>query len=394
MTKKHQKPFYLLLICLITVCISPDSLFANSSSKKRVSDVKALPKPSKPCDKICQEWVARKLLKSALDFYKLGEIGIAERYLNELKKSYPNTKAALYSRTFKPLDHSGRVEFIVFSTAFAIYNGITLPLMFKSNNTTVMGVSILGFTGLGLVSSLLGTRELSINTSHTRLVETSTLWGIWNFAAIGLMLELNFEDTLKLIAVGGALGFGAGFVAGRYLPLKEGKVTFASSTGIWAAAYTGLVLGILEDNGVSLSTTGVLLPLLLASDLGLVLGAIIHPKFRFSRSRTLLVNLSGVVGGLVGLGVLLIAGLDNIKMTPVLATIGGTSLAGLGLGIFLTRHMKKSSKAPIVASNGSLLQYHKGNWYVGMPVPRLLPSTNGTQPLQLQVTLPLASGNW
>jgi len=352
-----------------------------------------IPQVEGECKGLCAEWVAKTLLRAAYELQKVGEIGLAQKYFAELQSTYPNTKAARYARAVRPLDHSGRTSLIVFTTLYGAYVGGAFPQMFNvGNSTAIFGASILAFTGLGLVGSLFGTRHLNMNREHTALITTSTLWGVGNFFVLGLLLDFSFQNTFRAVTVGGILGYAAGFAISRYVPLKEGRTAFASSMGLWAAGYTGLAMGMLAINGVNVSGKAIAAALLAAADLGLVAGIFVHSKVRFSQSRTLLVNLSGAVGALGGASLLLIFGTSNA--TVPLATITLTSLAGLGLGIYLTRDMKKSSNADITASSGALFNYNGRQWAMGVPLPTITPDQRGGSEQRLNVSVPIAAGRW
>lgn len=395
--------FYrLIIISLFTLGIFvPSSSFAGSG-KEEATSTKSSSQPARTkqvgtetgeCLGICAEIVAENLLKSAKEFIGIGESKIGKRYLRQILKKYPQTSAAKIAAFMKPLDQSGRTEFIVFTTSIGIAAGIMIPTSFQSNSPEIFGLSLLLFTGTALAGSIIGTRGLSMSVAQTRLIETATLWMTWNFGVIANTVGLTGQDTFKLLTAGMLLGYTGSFITTRYLPLQEGQITFASTFGLWTMAYTGLTLAIAQDNGIRLGSDILLLALMLASDVGLIVGAGIHQFIRFSRARTMLVSLGGLVGGVTGAGVILIASSGNGSVSLPMATMMVSSITGMILAMYFTRKMKPAAKGAYLAGN-SLINYQQGQWFAGVPIPQMSVKENEAGKVNLGFSVPIVSGRW
>ena len=395
--------FRFLLFSLFLSGMSDPSFSYANTQKNIIDKAQSTSQPARTrqigtatgeCLGICAEIVAENLLRTAKEFIRIGQAEIGKRYLSKILRKYPQTSAAKIAATTKPLDQSGRIEFIIFTSVYGVALGGIVPGAFNTNSPALFGLSLLIFTGAALGGSIIGTRGLSMSVAQTRLIETATLWMTWNFGAISVIAGVNrIEDVFKLIGGGMLLGYTGGFLASRFLPLQEGQITFASTIGIWTMTYTGLLLGILEDNNIRISSVALTLSLMMASDIGLIVGAVLHPFIRFSRGRSLLVSLGGLVGGVTGAGIILIVSSNSNSVTAAFATVIATGLLGMGLAVFFTRNMKPAAKGAYVAGN-SLINYRKGQWFAGIPIPQVAPKTHADGRSVLQFSVPIASGNW
>jgi hypothetical protein len=110
--------------------------------------------------------------------------------------------------------------------------------------------------------------------------------------------------------------------------------SLAASGGIWAAAATAQLIGALDVDGDERSFFAAML---IATDLGLVGGALLASELPVSPGRALLIDGGGLLGTLTGLGVSVLVQGDDVRQGPTLgAGLVGT-LSGLGLAYYLTR---------------------------------------------------------
>jgi len=120
---------------------------------------------------------------------------------------------------------------------------------------------------------------------------------------------------------------------------------------------------------------------LLGGNGGLVTAAVMAPTWNVSRSRARLVSLYGVVGGLSGLGIDLLAQPDDEKVAVGIPLAG--SVLGLALGVAATRGYDDADSG-VSGGGGALLNVSDGAWSVEapLPLPRVLEMDGPSGPVR------------
>jgi len=172
--------------------------------------------------------------------------------------------------------------------------------------------------------------------------------------------------------VGGAAGIGAGLVLTR-MNLPAGDVALVQDASAWGTGF-GAALSVLSSTDGNPDDVAVF-GWMAAVGNGFLLGAIpLARAWRPSVGRVRLITLSGIAGGLVGLGIDLIAEVDDEKAAFGIPTLGAA--VGLATGIALTARRDVSrAETPVPAEGGALLQLGRDPG-IGVPLPeaRVLPA--------------------
>jgi len=301
------------------------------------------------------------------------------------------------------LDHSGRTELLVFTGIYTVLGGgMLMGLPPISNSGLAQALSPLGLilaTTGSIAAAAIGTSSRSMTTEQVRLIEYSTLLGMWNSGLTHLFLTSNrMIEENEYFAVtsmlGGYLGYGVGWALGRYLPLRKGSVTFGGTAGILSTAFSGMLFGALSNGGVSVSSGVVSATLFLTANLGFVAGIFIHPLLDFSAKRTLLIGAAGAAGLLLGTIPMVRSFRTPKDRIWVLGSMAITSLLGMGLTIYATRGMKTASEETKSLAVGSLVQYNSSHWRLGIPLPNIRPQKAPQHTYSLRISVPIASGSW
>ena len=264
-----------------------------------------------------------------------GDRADANTRLTELTRQWPLHPAAARATSLvrasepRPLDPDApdriaRGELVFWSTAGGVLAAANVCVIehCKSarENAAVYTISVGGSLALALAASRHGVAQ-----GEAQLYNSAQAWGSWN----GFAINNGFAADRGEAAV--ALGSqGAGLLAGiglwRTWHPTQGDVALTNSFLLWSTVLT--LWGHLAAD-----TTPTLGRVVVAGDIGIVLGALTSTQVRMSRGRTLLIDVGGVLGilggGLVAVGTRSEAGAGVSLMV-------GTA-AGLGIAAAATR---------------------------------------------------------
>jgi hypothetical protein len=259
----------------------------------------------------------------------------ANTRLNDLSRRWPLHPAAARATSLvrvltpRPLDpdapsNVARGELVFWSTVGGAFTAANVCVIAdcKSDRETaaVYTISVGGSLALALLASRNGVAQ-----GEAQLYNSAQTWGSWN----GLAINNDFAQDSGQAAI--ALGAqGAGLLAGIGLwktwHPTQGDVALTNSFLLWSTVLT-LWGHLAVDSDPSLR--GVVL----AGDLGIVLGALTSTKVKMSRGRTLLIDVGGVLG-ILGGGLAAI-GTDSDSGAGLALLLGTT--AGLGIAAFATQ---------------------------------------------------------
>jgi hypothetical protein len=323
------------------------------------------------------------LLDAATRLERSGRTAAAQDLYAMILARFGGTPAAeqaerLGSRTTGEVSTRGRrVELQVWSTLYGLWLGVAVPAAFGADGPEAYGIGLLiggpaGFlTGLGLARS----REFS--DGQTRAITYGGTWGTWQgfgWADVfdwGETSDIDFsisdggtEERFAGMILGGLAGIGVGIaLSGR--TITDGVATSASLGSLWGS-WVGFSIGFLAD----LRDDDLLAATLLAGNAGIVGSAIVASSANLSRNRARLISIAGVIGGLAGGGIDLIAQPDNENVVLAIPLIG--SIAGLTIGALTTRNYDRTASPGGDDFDGALLRLDGGDWDLGAPIPSLV----------------------
>jgi hypothetical protein len=325
------------------------------------------------------------LLDAATRLERSGRTAAAQDLYAMILSRFGGTPAAeqaerLSSRTAGEVSTRGRrVELQVWSTLYGLWLGVAVPAAFGADEPEAYGIGLLiggpaGFlTGLGLARS----REFS--DGQTRAITYGGTWGTWQ--GFGWADVFNWgeaehcesgfcssdggtEERFAGMILGGLAGIGIGIaLSGR--TITDGVATSASLGSLWGSWF-GFSIAFLAD----LRDDDLLAATLLAGNAGLVGSAIVASSANLSRNRARLISIAGVIGGLAGGGIDLIAQPDDENVVLAIPLIG--SIAGLTIGALTTRNYDRTASPGGNDFDGALLRLDGGDWDLGAPMPSLV----------------------
>ena len=211
--------------------------------------------------------------------------------------------------------------------------------------------SVLGFGAAGALGSLVLSRS-GVTPGRATLLNSATAWGLANgFALLGATTPNNFAaGGFATLMVTQLAGLGVGELIYRFTEPTSGDVSMVNSVALWSLAATATIHGIAQTGNSRVVFTS----LLIIGDAALIGGAFLAQAYPMSRGRTLLIDLSGILGTLVGAGVVLVAAGNDVTGTGVAVGALGGMLVGLGGGAYLTRNWDKPDDESSVSAQLNL----------------------------------------
>ncbi len=229
-----------------------------------------------------------------------------------------------------------RGELVGAQTLHGIVIGGEICMILECNDGRAVVAALLVGGGVGLTASLLYDSDKGMTPGHAAALNSGTVWGAWQGGALVGILEPDSAPSVGAILLVSQLGgLGLGEVIHQTLEPTAGDVSMATSAGFWTGALSLFGLAANEFDADSQTTFATIL---IASDLGLLAGAVASKYYPMTRSRTLVVDAGGILGALVGMGVpFLIQNEDSSAVSIFGGAIVGT-VAGLSTSYYLTRN--------------------------------------------------------
>jgi hypothetical protein len=258
---------------------------------------------------------------------------------------------------------SGRVELQVWSTLYGAALGLALPQMLGADGAEAYGVGLLVGAPAGFLLSRAYARSHQLTEGQARAITFGGTWGAWQGLGWSLALDEDGGDDawVDMAVAGSVAGIAVGAILARK-PIPTGLATTVNFGALWGTWF-GVATGVLLDRDDVLLEAS-----LIGGDAGLLATAILAPHWQMSRNRARLVSVAGLLGGIAGAGVLLIAQPDDEKVAILFPLAG--SIAGLTVGAITTRDHDRGGATPGGGEDaGALLHLRDGSWSVGPPVP-------------------------
>jgi hypothetical protein len=326
------------------------------------------------------------LLHTAEQLRLRGEAGAARVLLDHIERQYAGTAAAagterirVAMRRMPDSEGPGRTELILWGTGYGAWLGIAVPLMLDADSPEAYGVGFLAGAPLGFLAA----RALAVRhqptIGQTRAITFGGSWGTYQGFGWAEALDIGdrrvndfcppefqegcyYEETdtptrVAIGVLGGLAGIGTGVLLSRK-PITGGTAAAVGSGALWGTWF-GFALSMIAD----LEDDALLSSTLLAGNAALLGTALAAPRWGVTEGRVRLVNVGGLIGGLAGVGVLLIAQPDDDKVAISIPMIG--SAAGLAVGIATTRD--RVTDSPRDGGQGALLNVDRGRWALDLP---------------------------
>lgn len=236
-----------------------------------------------------------------------------------------------------------RAELVSAQTLHGLATGIELCVLADCDDVRVVIGTVMLSSGLGLGASWFLSKG-GITAGNAAAINAGTEWGAWNALALNLALDTEKEETIAgTLLLGQLAGTGAGLLAWHLARPSAGDVSFSNSVGLWSGVLAGLLVNLSDDTGEDETFTAALV----ASDVGLVAGALLTRYIPMSRGRALLLDLGGGLGLLFGLGTDILIRGDDARRQDVLGAGALGTVAGLALTYWLTESWDVPDAPPV-----------------------------------------------
>ena len=331
------------------------------------------------------------LLDAARGFEVDGRRDVAAAVYQLILDRYPDTPAAVEARALlaavpvEDANRSGSVELRVWMTIYGAWLGVAVPGAFGANSSEPYGVGLLLGGPTGFLAGRALANALDLSEGQARAITLGGTWGTWQGFGWREVLDLgvdqdcqitsfcydvedDIEETFAAMIVGGLTGIGVGALLSQreMTPGTASAVNFGSLWGTWFGVAGGTLLDLHDDDLLAATLVG--------GDAALLAAALLAPRWNVTRSRARLVSIAGVLGGLGGAGIDLLAQPDGDKARIGIPLAG--SLLGLALGAVATRGRNDTAEGPVGPPDGALLRLDRGRLALRMPLPTpvLVPS--------------------
>lgn len=312
------------------------------------------------------------LLAAAADLEQDGERDAAATLYRHIAARFSGTPSAdaafawLEAAAAELSSGSGETELKVWGTTYGIWLGLMVPLALSPDGPEPYGAGLLIGAPGGFFLARALTRSRPLSLGQVRAITWGGTWGALQGLALAGARDVDGDAVFGYMAIGSGLGLAGGLAAARR-EITPGTATSASLGSLWGAWF-GLASSLLMDfEGDETWVT-----MMLAGNAGLIGGALAGSRWPLSRSRARMISVGGLIGGVGGLGVVLLAHVDNQDPAIGIALTG--SVLGLVVGGALTRgsdaaELVDGTEAGHSAPTPALVNRSRGNWSLGLPLP-------------------------
>lgn len=315
-------------------------------------------------DSIDEAVAAEILYRLALKYASQARYDIASRLLSDLIFSYPQsknaanakqiyadterlwkTKKALFSKGAL-LDQSGRTDLLIFSGYYGLWLGIATPTLFEADSPQAYAAGLMLGAPLSLLLTHNATKEANISDGRATMISLGGHLGTWQGIGWAAIADLDGNQVVGIGELSGLAGIAAATLLTDKVDFSTGHAGLTSS-GLQWGAWFGLVVAALADH----DGDNVLRDMLIGSD-ALILGTALATKnVPMSNARVRLINLAGVIGTVLGLGIDMMVEVEEGSVAFAIAGLG--SVAGLVAGTQMTKNFDRGKELSLFDGNNS-----------------------------------------
>lgn len=272
-----------------------------------------------------------------------GEYERALTRFEHVREAYPRTEHATLAQekigevaTLRlrptPINGMSRASLVTFGTLFSTWLGLGTLIIVEPDEPAAAGAVLIAGPLIGLSASLDATKNSTLSDGQASLINMGGAWGIWQATGAAAVADVDGKVAVGASMVGGVTGLALTSVLVRGRNISPGDATLINFGGIWGTwlAICGSMVADVDDEDTVLITA------MAGGDTGLLTMAALAPRWGMSRARARLINISGIVGTLYGLGTTILFDVESDRNTW--GILGAGSVLGLLAGTHLTRN--------------------------------------------------------
>lgn len=285
------------------------------------------------------EWQYRMALKYAAR----GRYDLSRVMIEDLFADFPSSRAATdatsvrsaigqLARTRRALflpgplyDRGGRTDVLIFSGYYGVWLGIATPAALSAESEQAYGLALILGVPVSIGVAKVLTARADLSRGRASMISLGGHLGTWQGIGWAALADREAEGVLGAGILAGLAGITAAALLTRNADVTEGHGALSGLSLPW-----GMWFGLVVAEVAELDGDAALRAVLLTSD-AVVLGTLAGARnASMSRGRARLISLAGVGGTMVGLGIALIAEVEEGRTAMALAGLG--SAFGLAVG--------------------------------------------------------------
>lgn len=256
-----------------------------------------------------------------------------------------------------PEPQFGRRQLIVYTTLAGGFAGGSIAG--ASENATAVATGVLAGAGTGFFGAYYAVpHNIPLGTSS--LTITSSLIGGTLVGGGAILATDKANVYFPGIGIGMIVGGGVGYYTGERLHISPGDAAVINSGALWGTTTGLLFSGSFDANrviGAGLALSGL--------GMGTLGGVLMTRYFDISRGRAALIDVGGIVGVFIGLG---IEGVVSSRQNAESSTERQTNyvLGGMATGLIVSGILTRNLDAPKIAITPSVARTQSGSTTIGV----------------------------
>ncbi|MBU8870993.1 MAG: hypothetical protein KOO60_09055 [Gemmatimonadales bacterium] len=322
-----------------------------------------------PLDTVAQN-EAELMLRLALRFASRSRYDLVEGVLDDLGRNFGDTDAGFFAsqllpdvralRTDRqaliwdqpPKRGEGSNDLKLFGGYFGLWLGMAVPMALDADSVEIYGLGLMAGGPCGFVLASAATRKWNISEGQAAIIELGGNLGTWQglgWASVGSSDEAAVVGSGVLCGLAG-IG-GAAWLTSKY-EFSEGHAAITAAALPWGAWF-GLVAAVISETDTSEGWDDNKSMLIGSNALVLTAGRMAR-NVEMSEKRVRLINLSGIIGTVMAMGLEMIVQPDDQGV--IMGTIGAGGAIGLAAGFHLTAGVDEDKYAGRFQTTGTGLE--------------------------------------
>jgi hypothetical protein len=242
------------------------------------------------------------------------------------------------------MDRSGRTELLIFSGYYGLWAGIAIPaaLQADSPQAHALGLILGGPLSVALTHSI--TKEASISSGRATMIALGGHLGTWQGLGWAGVADKPAHAIITSGLLAGLTGIGAATAMTNHYDFSTGHAAVTNSSAHWGAWF-GLIFAMLSDQ----EDKKLLRSMLISTDMAVLSTGFLAKNIKMSKARMRLIDLSGVIGTMIGFGTDMLFEVNNEHTAFAIAGLG--SIGGLWAGTAMTKTYDQSKEISLLNGN-------------------------------------------